>query len=77
MAVTLAIDEHLVAEAQRVAASRGTSLEGLVAEFLQRIVQPTPEEFGRRLRQLTAEGRGVSGGARLDRSALHDRSDLP
>ena len=78
MTLTLSIDERLVAEARRLAEALGTNLDRMVQDYLADLVQATnPDEFGRRLRALTAEGRGRSGGERYDRNELHERADVP
>lgn len=76
--LTLSLDDSLVAEARRVAASRGLTLDSLIHGYLEDLVQAAdPGEFSRRLRALSAEGGGRSGGVRIDRGSLHERSDVP
>jgi len=70
--VTLAIDDQLVARARRFAQRRGTTLNQLVRDHLERLTAGTTsptvvEEFER----MWAEAKGHSGGRRWKREDLY------
>jgi len=72
--VTLAIDDSVIEKARKLAASRGTSVNQLVRDYLEMLVRPAGhDDFSRDLRRLTTEGKGRSEGWRFDREALHER----
>ncbi len=74
MNVTLSIDERIVAEARRIAALRGTSLNQLVRDYLHELVRSNDSEaVVARLDALWAE---ESYGSKRSwpRDELHDRS---
>ena len=74
MNVTLAIDERILAEARRIAALRGTSLNQLVRDYLHELVRSNDSEaVVARLDALWAE---ESYGSKRSwpRDELHDRS---
>jgi hypothetical protein len=78
MTVTLSVDDQLLTEAKRLAAARGTSLDALVGDYLRELVQAAePAEFSRRLRALSDEGGGRSGGVSFDRDEWRERPDVP
>ena len=76
--ITLALDERLLKKARALAARRGTSVCGMLAGELQKLVgEETDYEVAkaRALAQLGAPFR--LGGARVaNREALHDRQGL-
>ncbi|HEV3276149.1 MAG TPA: hypothetical protein VG860_04985 [Terriglobia bacterium] len=77
--ITLAIDRTLLKRARAVAAQRGTSISGLLATELQRLVQNEEEYQRARVRALAMlasppfrlGGQGIG-----NREALHDRQGL-
>lgn len=73
MNVTLSIDEHLVAEARRVAASRGTTLDELIRDYLVALIQV--DDMQKVVSQL--ENLWASGDCRSDsdwsRDEVHER----
>ena len=74
MNVTLSIDERIVAEARRIAALRGTSLNQLVRDYLHELVRSNDSEaVVARLDALWAEETYVSKRS-WTRKELHDRS---
>lgn len=72
MTLQLAIDDTLAQEARKVAESRGTSVEQLVLEFLERLTseQSLDEEMAE-LRRLS--GQGNSRGWKFNRDEIHER----
>ena len=74
MNVTLSIDERIVAEARRIAALRGTSLNQLVRDYLQELVRTDDAEaVVARLDALWAE-ESYGSERSWPREELHDRS---
>ena len=74
MNVTLSIDERVVAEARRIAALRGTSLNQLVRDYLQELTRTDDAEaVVARLDALWAESSYRSEGS-WTREELHERS---
>ena len=74
MNVTLSIDERVVAEARRIAALRGTSLNQLVRDYLQELTRSDDAEaVVARLDALWAESSYRSEGS-WTREELHERS---
>ncbi len=74
MNVTLSIDERIVAEARRIAALRGTSLNQLVRDYLHELVRTDDAEaVVARLDALWAEENHRSGGP-WTREELHEGS---
>ena len=76
MILNLSIDEQIVQRAQKVAESRGMSLEQLVQHLLEEVTsaaQPEPsiEEQVSEFRRLS--GQGHSGGWKFNREELYDR----
>lgn len=74
MNVTLSIDDRVVAEARRIAAIRGTSLNRIVRDFLNELTQVDEvESVVARLDALWAEEDYRSEGP-WTREELHERS---
>ena len=74
MNVTLSIDDRVVAEARRIAAARGTSLNQLVRDFLNDLTRMHEAEAGvAQLDALWAEEDCRSEGP-WTREELHERS---
>ena len=72
MTLQLAIDDHLVEEARKVAESKGTSIEQLVLDFLERLTSPQSlDEEMAELRRLS--GQGDSRGWKFNRDEIHER----
>lgn len=77
MNVTLSIDERLVAEARKVAAARGTSLNQMIRDELERLTAaPTGEEILRDLEEQWSRSEGRSRGWKWNRDDLYDRPIL-
>jgi hypothetical protein len=77
--ITLAIDRTLLKKARGLAAQRGTSISGLLAAELQKLVQ-TDEEYQqaktRALALLASPPFRLGGKGMGNREALHDRQSL-
>ena len=74
MNVTLSIEDRVVAEARRIAAARGTSMNQLVRDFLNDLTrQQDVESVVARLEALWAEERYRSEGP-WTREEIHERS---
>ena len=72
--MTLSIDERIVAEARRIAALRGTSLNRLVRDYLQELVRTDDAEaVVARLDTLWAE-ESYGSERSWTREELHERS---
>lgn len=75
--VTLALPKDLLKEARLVAVERGTSLSGLLAEYLERAVREDEryEQARRRIRQRLRRGfdLGTKGAKLPGRVHLHER----
>jgi len=75
--VTLALPKDLLKEARLVAVERGTSLSGLLAEYLERAVREDEryEQARRRIRQRLRRGfdLGTKGSKLPTRVHLHER----
>ncbi len=76
--ITLAIDERLLKRARAVAAQRGTSISGLLAQELARLVDRQAAYAQAKVKALAylqnpfhLGGAGIS-----NREALHDRQNL-
>ena len=75
MNVTLSLDERLLKQARRVAASMGKSLNQLIREQLTRVAsEASVEEYLTELRQLSAKSCGNSKGRRFTREDAHART---
>jgi len=72
--LTVQLDEHVIHHAKVLAAKRGTSVSGLVAAELARLVAEDAryEDAWRRARKAMGEATG-RGGRRWERDELHDR----
>lgn len=72
--LTVQLDENVIRRAKVLAAKRGTSVSGLVAAELDRLVAEDEryEEAWRRARTAMGEAAG-RGGRRWSRDELHDR----
>lgn len=74
MNITLSVNEQVVAEARRIAALRGTSLNQLVRDYLHRLTQrDNPEQTLVELQALWDEENFSSTGP-WTRDELHDRA---
>ncbi len=74
MNLTLSIDEKIVAEARRLAARRGTSLNQLVRDYLEELTRVgDAESVIEELNKLWAESAGRSSQP-WTRDELHERS---
>lgn len=76
--ITLAIDTRLLKRIRAFAAERGTSVSGLFAEELQRIVE-RDAAYEKAKRRALADLRSplhLGGKGIVDRDALHDRKNL-
>lgn len=76
--ITLAIDRQLLKRARAVAAQRGTSISGLLAAELEKLVNNESEYQQARARALArlASGFHLGGGKMPSREELHDRQGL-
>ena len=75
MNVTLSIDDRVAAEARRIAAARGTSLDRLVRDFLYELTRADDVESA--VAELDALWADEDYRSRVPwtREALHDRAD--
>jgi Family of unknown function (DUF6364) len=74
MNLTLSLDERLLAEARKVAAAMGKSVNQLVREYLEQLATRSPvEEEIAEMRRLSMEGAGHSRGWKFDRDEIHAR----
>ncbi|MCZ7583295.1 MAG: CopG family transcriptional regulator [Deltaproteobacteria bacterium] len=75
--ITIALPKGLVRRARHLAVERGTSLSGLLAEFLDRLVREADkrERAKKNLRRLLNKGfnLGTSGQISWTRDELHER----
>jgi len=77
MNVTLSIDERLVEEARKVAKARGTSLNQMIRDELERITAAASgDDLVRELEAQWSRAEGHSGGWDWNREELHDRARL-
>jgi len=76
--ITLAIDRKLLKQARALAAQRGTSISGLLAAELEKLVNHEHEYQQARARALArlASGFHLGGGKMPSREELHDRQGL-
>ena len=73
MNITLSIDEKIVVEARKVAASMGKSLNQVIREDLERLTnKPSRNSALDEFKLLTRQGN--SKGWKFDRDALHERT---
>lgn len=74
MNLTLSVDEQVVEEARKLAASMGKSLNQMVREYLEHLTSRDDAERDiDELRRLSLEGGGRSRGWRFDRDEIHER----
>lgn len=77
MNVTLSIDEKLLARARELAHERGTSVNQLIRDYLERLTGGSgPADVMEQLEQLWSEQSGRSGGWKWNREELYDRPVL-
>jgi hypothetical protein len=76
--ITLAIDRKLLKQARALAAQRGTSVSGLLAAELEKLVNNESEYEQARTRALARMESGfhLGGGKVPSREELHDREGL-
>ena len=75
--MALSIDDRLVERARKLAANRGTSLNGMIRRLLEEATAATaPENLLRELDRLWAEDTGDSGGRKWRREDLYHRPVL-
>ena len=75
MNITLAIDDDLVKAARQVARAMGKSLNQVVREYLENLTdRDRAEQDAHDLRRLSAVGGGRSGGRKISREELHERT---
>lgn len=73
MNITLSVDEKIVAEARKVAADMGKSLNEIIREDLERLTrQHQRHNDFNEFKKLT--GQGNSRGWKFDREELHERT---
>ena len=72
MNVTLSIDEQVVARARKRAEAMGKSLNQMIREYLEKVVDDDAERSIAEFKRLS--GRGHSGGWRFNRDEIHERS---
>ena len=74
MNITVDIDDEVLARVQEVAERRGTTVDQMIREHLEKLAaKKSPEEALRELRRLWDESPGNSGGERWTREELYDR----
>jgi hypothetical protein len=77
MNVTLSIDEKLLARARELAHERGTSVNQLVRDYLERLTgRSGPADVLVQLERLWSEQSGRSGGWKWNREEVYDRPVL-
>lgn len=76
--LTLRIDERVLERARRVAANRSTSVNALIREFLEKLVneQDRREQVRKELVKLCRESTASSGGKKWKREDTYDRGLL-
>ncbi|MFC4309248.1 CopG family transcriptional regulator [Steroidobacter flavus] len=75
--ITVAIEPALLKQARAIAARRGTSISGLLADELRRLVAAdrTYEKARKRALELMKTGLGAMASGRMEnRDEIHDRS---
>jgi hypothetical protein len=71
MNVTLSIDEKLLARARHLAHERGTSVDQMIRDYLERLTGPSgPGEVMAQLERLWSEHEGRSGGWKWNREEV-------
>lgn len=77
MNVTLSIEEKLLARARELAHQRGTSVNQLIRDYLERLTGGSgPVDVMGRVESLWSEQSGRSGGWKWNREELYDRAVL-
>ena len=77
MNITLSIDATVVAEARRIAAARGTSLNQMIRDYLRQLTRADDlEGVGAELKERWDEENYRSKGAWM-RAELHERTRVP
>jgi hypothetical protein len=77
MNLTLSIDDGLLARAREVAHERGTSVNQLIRDYLERITDSSgPSRVMEQLELLWKEQAGRSGGWKWNREEVYDRPVL-
>jgi hypothetical protein len=77
MNVTLSIEEKLLSRARALAHERGTSVNQLIRDYLERLTGgPGPADAMAQLEHLWSEQSGRSGGWKWNREELYDRPVL-
>ncbi len=77
MNVTLSIEEKLLARARELAHERGTSVNQLIRDYLERLTGgPEATDVMEQLERLWSEQSGRSGGWKWNRDELYDRPVL-
>jgi hypothetical protein len=77
MNVTLSIDEKLLARARKLAHERGSSVNQLIRDYLERLTgRSGPTDVIERLERLWSEQEGRSGGWKWNREEVYDRPVL-
>jgi antitoxin component of RelBE/YafQ-DinJ toxin-antitoxin module len=72
--VTLSVEENVLTRARQVAASMGTSVNGLIRRYLAQLAGTSDIlADAAELRQLSLKHGGHSHGRRFDRDAAHER----
>lgn len=73
--ITLAVDEHVLAEARRYAAARNTTVNGLVREHLEQIVrnEDRARQAVRELREMSDRSTAEVGPRNWTRDDLYER----
>ena len=77
MNVTLSIDEQLLARARDLAHERGTSVNQLIRDYLERLTGTSgPSDVLAQIERLWTEQEGRSGGWKWNREEVYDRPVL-
>ena len=77
MNVTLSVDERVLARARELAHERGTSVNQLIRDYLERITgRSGPSDVMEQIERLWADQSGRSGGWSWNREEVYDRPVL-
>lgn len=77
MKVTLSIDDETVEKARDLASRRGTSLDQMIQDYLERVASDLSSDATvKQLTELWATSGGSSGGRGWTREELYDRAGL-
>jgi hypothetical protein len=77
MNVTLSIGEKVLARARELAHERGTSVNQLIRDYLERLTgRSEPSDVMEQLERLWSEKEGRSGGWKWNREEVYDRPVL-